>query len=714
MTTETLTPAPPYLVAGSGPYAIPHPYQSAQEIVAFVLDGIELTQLDYVTHFIVTPSQGGEDGDLLLTVSAAAAHAGKTLLIRRATIAEQGWAGVAGPREKGLERQLDRIVQVLQDQAEATRRAIKVPGGEGFEVHIFDPEPGAFLRWNVAGTAIVPGPDAVAMENAAANAAAAEAAAAIAVATLENAIKTTDVWSPSAGDTVTVPGDYPTLQHAVDAILVRSKRRRQRILIQAGHALTAGLWCRDANYRGIRIEAEDAVVPLAAGFAGISVVGIPAVGADPNETTGLLIAGYNADLPTLACVIDMDHQHGCGYACVWGGSGFVAPGGGVINAGYHGAMARNAIMVLHQSDFHGANGSAVRLAYVAAAAAQSSNLSGSCRTPNNSSQGAADVSRTSRLHARLCDMSGSGAAAVAFSRCSGGTVEQSNLSGAAFSGLVANGCSPVSAYGCQINGATGAAGGTGSGRGVLVEDGSVVHLSGSTITGNATKDIELRQGGAAIVDGVTTTSSPSAGVPAAADCNPPQFNVPTNRGVLWNQDRPTVFNMGAFSETGETGGADYTVDSVHRSSRPSTDGRDHMQFYNPNGLVGKIATSGSGTTYSTVSDARLKHDPQPLDLAGFYDLASAIEIVSFEWKRADGTLTGQQGIGVIAQQLQALDPVLAAQFVVPGVGEPGDEDFQPLTVDYGRLGMAALVGMQRQRALIADLTARVAALEAAP
>ena len=45
-----------------------------------------------------------------------------------------------------------------------------------------------------------------------------------------------------------------------------------------------------------------------------------------------------------------------------------------------------------------------------------------------------------------------------------------------------------------------------------------------------------------------------------------------------------------------------------RNFRNSTSETSHQQFYNPNGLVGKITTSGSGTSFTSLSDYRLKEN----------------------------------------------------------------------------------------------------------
>ena len=43
-------------------------------------------------------------------------------------------------------------------------------------------------------------------------------------------------------------------------------------------------------------------------------------------------------------------------------------------------------------------------------------------------------------------------------------------------------------------------------------------------------------------------------------------------------------------------------------SRASTSTRDQIAFYNPNGLTGRIQSSGSSTNYVTSSDYRLKEN----------------------------------------------------------------------------------------------------------
>ena len=70
------------------------------------------------------------------------------------------------------------------------------------------------------------------------------------------------------------------------------------------------------------------------------------------------------------------------------------------------------------------------------------------------------------------------------------------------------------------------------------------------------------------------------------------------------------------------------------STTDSTLIRSHIIFDNPNGVVGKINTIGSGTSYVTSSDYRLKTDVQAM--TGSIDRLKALRPVNFEWI-VDGT-----------------------------------------------------------------------------
>jgi hypothetical protein len=83
--------------------------------------------------------------------------------------------------------------------------------------------------------------------------------------------------------------------------------------------------------------------------------------------------------------------------------------------------------------------------------------------------------------------------------------------------------------------------------------------------------------------------------------------------------------------------------------RVGTGGRSHHIFYNANGVVGSIQTSGSSTLYNTSSDYRLKEDMQPM--TGAIERVNALNPVNFAWK-ADGSRVD----GFLAHEAQSVVP----------------------------------------------------------
>jgi hypothetical protein len=122
MTTETLTPAALYVIGTIGPYAIPHAYSRAADIVVMVqpLTGAMVTLSP--ANYTLSPDASDAGGDLTLSTEALALYQNQILIIVRDTLIEQGWVG-ATAREKGLEAQLDIMVRHAQDNARKLQRA---------------------------------------------------------------------------------------------------------------------------------------------------------------------------------------------------------------------------------------------------------------------------------------------------------------------------------------------------------------------------------------------------------------------------------------------------------------------------------------------------------------------------------------------------------------------------------------------------------------
>lgn len=118
---------------------------------------------------------------------------------------------------------------------------------------------------------------------------------------------------------------------------------------------------------------------------------------------------------------------------------------------------------------------------------------------------------------------------------------------------------------------------------------------------------------------------------------------------------------------------------------------------------GNISTNGSTVAYNTSSDYRLKENVQPM--TGALDRVAALKPCTYTWK--DG---GSAGEGFIAHELQAVVPD-----AVTGEKDAVNEDgsIKPQGIDTSFLVATLTAAIQEQQAMIEELKAKVAALEAA-
>jgi hypothetical protein len=102
-----------------------------------------------------------------------------------------------------------------------------------------------------------------------------------------------------------------------------------------------------------------------------------------------------------------------------------------------------------------------------------------------------------------------------------------------------------------------------------------------------------------------------------------------------------------------------------KSSATSTGAWGHYGLYNGNGRVGLISTNGTGTTYATSSDYRLKENIAPM--TGALATVAQLKPCTYTWK-ADGAA----GQGFIAHELQAVlpDAVVGEKDAVDVDGNP--------------------------------------------
>jgi hypothetical protein len=114
-----------------------------------------------------------------------------------------------------------------------------------------------------------------------------------------------------------------------------------------------------------------------------------------------------------------------------------------------------------------------------------------------------------------------------------------------------------------------------------------------------------------------------------------------------------------------------------------------MSFRNSSGTqVGYIYTNGSTTTFTSVSDTRLKENITDADSAG--SIIDSIQVRKYDWK-ADGS---HQRYGFVAQELAAVAP--------EAVHQPEDPDAM-MGVDYSKLVPMLVKELQSLRARVAQM-----------
>jgi hypothetical protein len=132
-------------------------------------------------------------------------------------------------------------------------------------------------------------------------------------------------------------------------------------------------------------------------------------------------------------------------------------------------------------------------------------------------------------------------------------------------------------------------------------------------------------------------------------------------------------------------------------NRTTNDG-DIAGFKKDGTTVGSISVTGSGTTYNTTSDIRLKTAIEPIDHAT--DMLMAMNPVSHRWK-ADPDADAVHGF--IAQEMEE---------IVPEAVSKGDSEDDMWSMDYGRITPVLVAALQDAHRKIEDLETRLAALEA--
>ena len=364
----------------------------------------------------------------------------------------------------------------------------------------------------------------------------------------DRVIRVTNVASPTA--TFKIPTDYSDLQAAVDDLSDKYGSANSTIIdinIEAGHALTKGLRCANGQYNNFRITSDDAVVYLAAGFS-------PAVpqADDALNTSGytgtMMFLGFNATMPELRCLIDMEKFVADGMNLGSRSSAFISAGSGVKNAGERGLVCwSNCNVAGRGSLWSGANDEGVRVQGACTADLRSAIIN-DCMLNPIVGNAALYISRSSVVEFRGGSATGSGSDGILVRR-SLLTAGDANLSTSnqntfesGFEGkacLVAQSLATVDCTGATLSGGV---------RGLWASDGATVSAGGATATGNGIVDIYIASGATVIGDPTTTngsggtdlsdvTFSPSGGLKA--------FNLFSSKGTFINTNAPDAIVKGS-------------------------------------------------------------------------------------------------------------------------------------------------------------------------
>ena len=127
--------------------------------------------------------------------------------------------------------------------------------------------------------------------------------------------------------------------------------------------------------------------------------------------------------------------------------------------------------------------------------------------------------------------------------------------------------------------------------------------------------------------------------------------------------------------------------------RNSTAAASQIIFYNPNGVVGQILTSGSSTSYSTSSDYRLKNITGPITNSGAY--IDSLNPVEGTWKANGSTF-----VGLIAHEVQEVSRTQIA------TGEKDGEEMQGMDYSSAEIIANLIAEVKSLRTRVAELEAK--------
>jgi hypothetical protein len=498
---------------------------------------------------------------------------------------------------------------------------------------------------------------------------------AIATAKLEN--KSVSIYSDT---TINIPSDALSLQDVFDHTYTENTTIKITVNIQTGHDLTSGLKLEGVFKSNYEIVSADAVVYLDNNFSGVSNIGTDS--GSSFENTNNLFVFIDTSIPKISTLFDMNsprgvNRLGMGFQAV-ASNGYISTGCGVINAGMCGCYTQNTRLYAIGSVWDNAGSEGLRVQQVSSVTAQAASAKNCQIDPvAAASNSAVFCSRGSSLHFTDGDASGSNRWGVDSHRA------WLSATNANFSGATTRGAN------CQLGGRLILTDADISNCGELalrLTENALVDAQGADLSGAGTNSVRLDDTGNILNLNGAKTNSSIGFTPVIADVtNVPAFNVPIPNGIVFGPTNNLDLNV--FSDTGASNGKTFANgSSVLDSSRNATSAQLHQRFYNANGQVGNISTSGTGTSYAVTSNEDYKN------FIGEYDAQKAIDIIKSDPVR-DWNWTPEKGggyaVGWGAQTSYTVSPDLATKGGWYLNGEevaPGTEDAEYVEwgVDQGK------------------------------
>jgi hypothetical protein len=209
--------------------------------------------------------------------------------------------------------------------------------------------------------------------------------------------------------------------------------------------------------------------------------------------------------------------------------------------------------------------------------------------------------------------------------------------------------------------------------------------------------------GTELVTAATITGAVD-GTPGANDMPGRLVFSTTADGAASPTERMRITNTGAvlINTTTTATNALFEVSSNGTKKSFQVYNNDNVQLYSLG--TGTVYSNGGVLTNTNPSDERLKDSIETLGWG--LEEVMALRPVSFDWKN-NRTNQGRQ-YGFIAQEVQSVMPELVTEFETVD----GDETVTRLGLEKDGIYAALVKAIQEQQTMIADLQAKVAALEA--